>query len=150
MCELLVRVVDKVNSDFYLNCQCTKRGDVIVVQEDGWKWGKEELSNPDWRIISMPGIPVSQVLGLLAPELPIDPKNPSRTLQRRAFKFDIDALEKGVKINAAAKTDLKDAARAKGVTALALVASDVSALTVAKPQIADQSVIGKHPATVIG
>ena len=49
MSELLVRVHDKINEDFYLNCQCTKRGDVIVARPDGWPWGKEELANPDWR-----------------------------------------------------------------------------------------------------
>jgi len=59
MCELLIRVIDKVNNDTRLNYQCTKRGDVIVVVEDGWNWTEKELKNPDWRIIKLPGVPVA-------------------------------------------------------------------------------------------
>lgn len=92
MAELLIRVVDKVNEDFYLNCQCTKRGDVVVAQPDGWAWGLEELKNPDWRIVVMPELSLGDAQAMLAPELDKDPKSPSKTLQRRAFKFDLDAL----------------------------------------------------------
>lgn len=109
MAELLVRVVDKVNEDFYLNCQCTKRGDVIVVQPDGWGWGLEELKNPDWRIIVMPELSLAEAEAMLAPELPVDPLNPSKTLQRRAFKFDLSTLEKS---SNEAKDYLLDATRA--------------------------------------
>lgn len=140
MCELLVRVVDKINSDFYLNCQCTKRGDVIVAQEDGWKWGKEELANPDWRIISMPGVPVNDVAGLLTPELPTDPKVTSRTLQRRAFKFNLNAIT----------ADLTDASRATSIIAAPVAASDVASLIVAKPVIQDPTIIGAANPKVIG
>lgn len=94
MAELLVRVVDKVNPDFYKNIQCTKRGDVILVQPDGWTWGKKELSNPDWRILALPGVDPADLSGLLARELPTDPKTDPKTwpktLQRRAFKLDLD------------------------------------------------------------
>ncbi len=90
MAELLVRVVDKVHADFYLNCACTKRGDVIAVQPDGWAWGTGELEHPEWRIIALPGVDPSDLSGLLAPELDVNPKHPSKTLQRRAFKLDLD------------------------------------------------------------
>lgn len=91
MAELLVRVVDKVNpNDPYLDAKCTKRGDVICVQPDGWVWGREEQTNPEWRIVRVPGLSVTQCLGFLAPEIDIDPQHPSKVLQRRAFKLDVD------------------------------------------------------------
>lgn len=57
MAELLVRVVDKVHpTDPDKNLQCTKKGDVIWICPDGWNWGREELANPEWRIMKMPGV----------------------------------------------------------------------------------------------
>lgn len=92
MCELLVRVFDKTNSDCpYLDAQCHKRGDVIAVNEDGHLWGKEELANPDWRIIKVPGVRRSDATGFLARELDDDPSKPSRVLQARAFSYDLSA-----------------------------------------------------------
>lgn len=91
MAELLVRIVDKVNTDdFYRNCQCTKRGDVIAAQPDGWPWGREELATPDWRILSVPDMTVSEASVFLSAERDVDPRHPSRTLQRRAFKINLD------------------------------------------------------------
>lgn len=90
MCELLVRVVDKVSNDPYLDAKLTKRGDVVCVQPDGWVWGKEEQLNPDWRIFRVPGVKRIDALGFEAPELDTDPAQPSRTLQKRAFYLDID------------------------------------------------------------
>lgn len=90
MAELLVRVVDKVNPDFYANTKCLKRGDVIAVCEDGWGWGVEELANPDWRILKIPDMTVAEASVFLAPERNRDPGQPSRTLQRRAFAIDLD------------------------------------------------------------
>jgi hypothetical protein len=90
MAEILVRVVDKVNKEFYLNCRCTKRGDVIVVAPDGWKWGTDERTDPQYRIISLPQYSVEDLQAFLAPEQPTDPSQSQRTLQRRAFKFDVD------------------------------------------------------------
>jgi len=90
MAELLVRIADKVNEDFYLNLQCTKRGDVIVVCPDGWPWGREEVNAPHWTIIKLPGVPVEEVEHLVSPEPQTDPHNPSKTLQRRMWKLDLD------------------------------------------------------------
>ena len=55
MAEMLVRVVDKIGADVYKNAQCTKRGDVIVAQADGWGWGTQEQVNPHYRIVKLPG-----------------------------------------------------------------------------------------------
>ena len=92
MAEFLIRVTDKVNDDPYLDAQCTKRGDIIVIVEDGWAWTKEEQTNPHWRILKAPSISVDAASAFLAPEIPTDPKNPSRMLQRRGFKLDISLL----------------------------------------------------------
>lgn len=91
MAELLLRVHDKVNTeDFYANCKCTKRGDVIVAMPDGWNWGAKELTLPFYRVLKIPALSVGEAETLIAPELEIDPVNPSLTLQRRAFGLDID------------------------------------------------------------
>ena len=46
--EVLARLVDKGPAE-----DCSKRGDVIAVQQDGWAWSDAELTNPDWVIISV-------------------------------------------------------------------------------------------------
>ncbi len=92
MCELLLRVSDKINTDPVLDSKCTKRGDVIVVMPDGWGWGTEELRNPDWRILQLPNVTVEQAASFLSPEPEDNPQAPSLVRQRRLFKIDLDAL----------------------------------------------------------
>lgn len=110
MCELLVRVVDKVNAqDPRKNAQLTKRGDVITVQEDGWPWSAAELAGNPWRVIAVPGVPADVVSAFLQPE-PYDPVVDHKLPQRRAFKFDIDAflaLPAGTKLTRAQALALK-------------------------------------------
>ncbi len=125
MCELLVRVNDKVNrDDFYLNCGCTKRGDVIVACPDGWNWGKQELINSDWTILKFPKIPVSVAESFLGPEVNIDSTQPSKTLQPRAVKINLDLLPQDVTVMASA---------------------DLLALKVIKAPIPDPAIIGVTP-----
>lgn len=90
MCELLIRVADKMNDDPFKDAKCTKRGDVIHVAPDGWPWGNEEKTLPFYRIVRLPGVPLEEAQALLGPELDDDPRNPSRVLQRRAFRLDLD------------------------------------------------------------
>jgi hypothetical protein len=69
MCEILVRVTDKVNEkDPLQDALCLKRNEAIAVCEDGHPWSKLERSNPDWRIIALPGIPRRQMTYLLEPD----------------------------------------------------------------------------------
>lgn len=49
--EALVRIVDKGAAE-----DCSKRGDVITIQADGWAWSSAELANPDWLIIVVSGL----------------------------------------------------------------------------------------------
>lgn len=93
MAELLVRIIDKVNDDPYLDVHCTKRGDVIVVRPDGWAWGQKEINNPEWRIVKLQAS-VSECLQFLSPELP-QSATPDRMVRKRAFMLDIDLLDAG-------------------------------------------------------
>jgi hypothetical protein len=141
MAELLVRIADKVNSDFYMNTKCTKRGDVIVASPDGWPWGKEELSLPFYRIFKIPALPLAEAQALCAPELDTDPAHPSRTLQRRAFRLDID----NVIIPAALKAFLLDNTRANPTFTVNLTLAQIRSLKIVKPVIADPAIIGASP-----
>ena len=90
MAEMLVRTIDKVNSEsVYLDVQCTKRGDVIALCEDGHEWSKAEQTAPYWTIVKAPGVKVADLTAYLTPE-PGDPQK-DRMLQRRAFFFNLDA-----------------------------------------------------------
>jgi len=61
MCELLVFLTDKASDpDPAINLTYMKRGYVIVVCEDGWQWSQAELTNPDWVVVQVPGVPVSE------------------------------------------------------------------------------------------
>jgi hypothetical protein len=121
MCELLVRVIDKVNADDpYLDAKCTKRGDVIVAAPDGWQWGSGERADPQYRILVLPKVPLAVGESFLGRELDTDPANPSRMLRRRAFRLDVDALP--------ADTS-------------AMTAGDLQALKVRKPVLADPNVL---------
>ena len=136
MAELLCRVVDKIGSNSYLDSKCTKRGDIIVVQENGWAWGSEELSNPHWRIVQAPNISVSAATAFLGPELPVDPLNPSLVLQRRGFKLDIALLP------AAWAAWVADNSRAQPTKLFSGTAAQVLALKVQKAALVDPNIVG--------
>lgn len=92
MCEMLVRVVDRTNSDFYKDCKCTKTGDVIVVVEDSWLWTKEERTSEEWRIIACADMKMSEAELFTSSEVPESRELQSKTLQFRAFKIDLTLL----------------------------------------------------------
>lgn len=136
MCEMLVRVVDKINRDDpYLDAQCTKRGDVIVICEDGWAWSGAELKNPDWRVIKIPKVSVLEAQAFLQPEIDSDPKNPSKVLQRRAYKVDLEHAEL-----APVKMVLDDAARKTETALVDLTFEQLQAVKVQKPRLQDPNV----------
>lgn len=95
MAELLVRTVDRVNTDHpYLDVKLTKRGDVIDVRGDGWPWQEGDKTEPYWRILRWPGMTVEQVEHLLEPEIhpePIPlPHLQFPMLQARQYFLDFD------------------------------------------------------------
>jgi len=90
MAELLVRNIDKINpNSAELNMQCFKRGDVIVVQEDGWGWSPAELAGSPWTVIKFPDGSVSAANSYLPPAYAAGPDDP-RIILPRAFYFDLD------------------------------------------------------------
>ena len=140
MAEILLRVRDKVNpTDPYKNCKLTKRGDVIHVAPDGWPWGARELDQPFWRIVKFPGVNPQLLEDLLGPELDTDPQNPSRMLQRRAFKLDLDALTIPADIRAYLDDDTR---KQPTLTITGVKATAFRALKTARPKLSDPAVIG--------
>jgi hypothetical protein len=122
MSELLVRVIDKVNADDpYLDVQCTKRGDVIVAVPDGWEWGRAELADPQYRIVKLPLVPLAVGESFLGREFNTNPSAPSRMLQRRAFRLDVDALP---------------------ADAATMTADELLAIKVRKPKRPDPNIVG--------
>lgn len=140
MAQLLIRVVDKVHPDFYENTKNTKRGDVVMACPDDWVWGSEAMTAPYWRIIKHTQLPLSEAQALMTPELDVDPQNPSRTLQKRAFKLNIDAAA----LPQAIKTWLADDSRATPVLDVTPLVNltNFRALKVTKPPIQDPNIIG--------
>jgi hypothetical protein len=141
MAELLVRVVDKANpDDLYKDVKLTKRGDVIVTAEDGWQWGIEELKNPAWRIIKLPGVKVADVSFLTDAEpdpRPVETRVGAAppTLQRRRHKFDVDSALLPVGIRNAIADD------SRRVPAIAIPPRfDVATVVSRKPAVQDPDV----------
>ncbi len=95
MAEMLVRLFDKyTGKDPHFLAKTTKRGDVIVVQEDGWQWSDLERKSPDWIIVQV-DMKIEKARAMLARELgPVDKngKDINPLLQLRAFKVDLDAM----------------------------------------------------------
>ena len=99
MAELLIRSVDKVNAESaYADASCSKRGDVIAICDDGWKWGPGELHSGEHVIVKLPGVPIEKVSAYLLPEVDKDVLTKSKTLQFRVSRFDLDAYEKDVAV----------------------------------------------------
>jgi len=144
MAEILIRVKDKINKDdFYLNLQCTKRGDVIAVCPNNHEWGSEELRSPDWRILRFPAIPEEKFHQFLSAEIDIDITQPSKTLQRRQIKFDLDTLDK-IHSDFIADDSRKDSIFISNFTEL-----DVASKQIVKPPIPDPVIVG-NASNVIG
>lgn len=138
MCEVLLRVADKIGADPYLDAKCLKRGDIVVVCADGWAWGADELVNPFWRILKLPNVTVAQAEGFLGREFDTDPAKPSRVLRRRAFGVDLAS----VTIPAGLKAWLLDDTRAAPTRTTNFTPAQFLALKQAKAPLLDPNVIG--------
>lgn len=138
MCEILLRVVDKVGTDPYNNSKLLKAGDVVMIVPDGWAWGTEELGHPDWRIISLPLVSVDAASAFLGPEFNSDPSNPSQVLRPRAFSFD---LAHG-SLNASFKSWLGKSGRSQVKKSLTITLAELMALKKGKTRLADPNKIG--------
>lgn len=137
MASLLVVVHDKINPDFYKDCQCYKRGDVVDVHPDDWVYGRLELTDPLFRIFIIPALSESEASAYLFWEVPTDPQNPSRTLQRRGFCLDLDSPI----IPAAVRAYIDDDTRAQPTFTVTLNQAQLRNLKKLRPPIADPNVI---------
>lgn len=135
MAELLIRVRDKESHpDPYVDVQRSKRGDVIVACPDGWNWSHEERTNPDWRIVRIPGLPQDEVDALVAPESGDRRLNPM--LRRRAHSFDLDSAD----LPKAVRDAVADDKRSKAVVTVSAVIG--RRMRKRKPPAVDPAVIG--------
>lgn len=135
MAELLIRVIDKTSTDPYLDAKCLKRGDVVDIRPDGWVWGRFEYSDPQWRILRLPGIAAQDLSAFLAEEVDTDPAQPSAVLQARAFRLDIDSP-------LLAGSWLDDETRAVRKHRADLTLEQVLSLKIEKPPLTDPAVFG--------
>lgn len=133
MAELLIRVADKVSTDFYNNARITKRGDVIVVSPNGWPWGAEERTAPFWRILALPNVSVNFAQTFLAREVATNQLDLGRTLQHRAFKLDID----NAALTGQWRIWINDDTRATPIFTSAFSEAQVLGLKLTKPRIVD-------------
>ena len=86
--DILFRNRDKVNpNDETLDVKCLKRGDIVVVVPDNHNWGKQELINPDWRIIKAPNLSEADTADFTDPE---DDFDTDPMCQRRKWMIDLD------------------------------------------------------------
>lgn len=93
--ELLVRVVDKAHPDDPVkHHQLTKAGDVIHYWPDGHDWGHEELTNPDWRVVRVPGLTEAEAEALVAAELPVVRGGVGQVLRKRGLRLDLAELDR--------------------------------------------------------
>jgi hypothetical protein len=135
MCELLVRVVSKNNDDDpYLDAKCLKRGDVVTIQRDGWAWGRQELKNPHWRILSIPEMTVEQAQVFTSQEVATTLYE-TAMLQSRGFHIDLDHTSLALFQRA-----LADSTRSTAIIRLPFTLAQVLALKVRKDPLIDPNV----------
>jgi hypothetical protein len=136
MAEILLRVKDKINSSPYLNAQCTKRGDVIVVCPDGWRWGFRELDDPQYRVVCIPQMSVSEAQAFVVGEMETSPQPASMLRHRRAFRLDLEHPS----LPESFQTWLADDTRTVAVWTLDLPLETLRALKQRKPPLEDPGV----------
>ena len=79
MAELLVKMVDAWGT---LESR-SRKGDIIVVKSDGWKWGKEECP-PRFVVVKLPNVKVEDVKHYEQPLMDDKGENPIM-LKRRKY-----------------------------------------------------------------
>lgn len=141
--ELLIRVIDKPRSGIAaLDSKRTTAGDVIVAMPDGHIWGREEVRNPEWRIIRVPGMGRTEAEALTAPELP-ESFSPNRLLRKRQIRIDIEQLD----IFAGGELLAGRTATRKGVDCVIEHGAFVACRSL-KPKLTDPRIIGPRTGVI--
>ena len=113
MAELLVKARGAAHADPEKDRRgCYKRGDVVIVQEDGHEWGRKE-GPPNFVILRIPGAARALAERLTEEQddddagAPLqDEQGQRRAFRRRRWRVDLDALP------AAIRTALQNEGRA--------------------------------------
>lgn len=124
MAELLIKAVDATHPDGETDrAGCYKRGDVVVVQEDGHQWGMKE-GPPRFFVLKIPGVEKSRVERLCEEQDDDDAGRPfvdgegrRRVFRRRRWRVDIDSLPAPVR-NALSGTGVASITRLQILSAL--------------------------------
>lgn len=110
MCEVLVRVIDKESKSVFQRLDQNCAGDVVVVVEDGHLWGDAEVTNPEWRVFQLPGLPAAALSDMTQPRR--NPKQEEKTTAKKRLYFNVndDWLKKVISSGMVIKfTDLEAA-----------------------------------------
>jgi hypothetical protein len=101
MAELLVKAIDTVHADPIKNERgCYKRGDIVDIREDGFEWGKEEISSK-FVVVKCSNIKVDDVKQYMNPHtqktITQDKDGnfieETTILKRRQFSIDLDKYD---------------------------------------------------------
>ncbi len=93
MCEMAVCAISEKSDDIYTEVKSPKRGDVIIIVENGHNWSPSELADPRWVVLKFPDLTVKEMSYMLSPEPATSTEQNLKpnTLQFRAWYFDLNA-----------------------------------------------------------
>jgi hypothetical protein len=100
MAEILLMAINKTHSNPTKDMAgCYKRGDPVMVRDDGYLWSVEESKAPInggvFVIIKIPGVLRSKVEKYVLPQK--DDADPTRDKRRRLWRVVVDELPTGVR-----------------------------------------------------
>lgn len=137
MCEVLLCVVDHSHpTNIYLDTKLPKRGDIIDIVADGHLWGGMELSDPDWRILRLPGIDRATLSDWLVRGAPQLRSGDHDTQLYRLHMADLDH----VAIPSALTVWLNDASRAVPIATVPAIL--LATVRISRPLVTNPAVIG--------
>jgi hypothetical protein len=88
MCEILLRVQNKVPPTDERFPLFTQAGDVVEVQPGGHQWGRKQVNNPAYRAISLPLVSVEEMSLFLSPRQ----ERPGFLWRRRHSRVELSQL----------------------------------------------------------
>ena len=90
MAELLIRISHDQRRADEGDGKHLMAGDVITVQEDGWKWSQREQNNPEWEIRRVRGTRRDWQFLTAQQVAVVDGIN--RTVRKRNYQLDLGSL----------------------------------------------------------